>query len=166
MRHQILFYAYGPEGNHISAVNVSIKNESVDYLKQAVVGLIEANNRCHYIRSVELNNFGITNFFDIKQVTNFADFSDQNKEFVRTCAIVPYGMENNFMIEEDSIYVKSVKIIRNSNIKLFDSYDTTKSIVFHDFVSLEFELDVYEPLVDEESESYFHFNEKFVLKID
>jgi len=74
--------------------------------------------------------------------------------------------KTHFMIEEDSIYVKSVKIIRNSNIKLFDSYDTTKSIVFHDFVSLEFELDVYEPLVDEESESYFHFNEKFVLKID
>ena len=43
-------------------------------------------------------------------------------------------MENEFLIEEDTIYVKSVKIVRNSSTKT---------------VSFEFELDGYETIVDE-----------------
>ena len=58
-------------------------------------------------------------------------------------------MENEFLIEEDTIYVKSVKIVRNSSTKT---------------VSFEFELDGYEPIVDE-NEVYFHVNDKFSFNI-
>lgn len=153
--HQILFYCYsfdefyGCDKTSITAINVSIKQEAIEHLKQAVSGLIEANNRCHYIRSVELDNLGIKEFFNIEQVKSFIDFSDENKEFVQKCAIVPAEMENEFLIEDDIIYVKSVKIVFNSSIET---------------ISLEFELDVYKSLIDE-NETYFHVNEKFSLDI-
>lgn len=153
--HQILFYCYGFDEFYcyyktsIAAINVSIKQEAVNDLKQAVAGLIEANKRCHYIRSVELDGSGIKDFFNIEQVKNFTDFSDENKDFVQKCAIVPAEMENECLIEDNTIYVKSVKIVRNSSIET---------------ISLEFELDAYESLIDENA-TCFHVNEKFSLNI-
>ena len=147
--HQILFYSYCADQTAIAAVNVSIKPEAIDNLKQAVVCLIEANNRCHYIRSIELDSFEIKDFFNIEQVKSFTDFSDNNKDLVQKCALVPAEMENDFLIEDDTIYVKSVKIVRGSS---------TKNVFF------EFELEVYDPIVDE-IEVYFHVNEKFSLNI-
>ena len=148
--HQILFCRYCFNEAAIAAVNVSIKQEAIDHLKQAVAGLIEANNRCHYIRSIELDNSGIKDLFNIEQVKSFTDFSDENKDFVQECSLVPNQTENPFLIEDDTIYVKSVQIVHGSSTET---------------VSLEFELDVYEPLDDFEGETYIHVNEKFSLNI-
>ena len=67
----------------IAAVNVSIKQEAIDHLKQAVAGLIEANNRCHYIRSIELDNSGIKDLFNIEQVKSFLIFLMKTKILFR-----------------------------------------------------------------------------------